>query len=158
MVDMQGSFPCREREREMHTHREREAYTQREAYGIYTERYIHTHRRHVAMAVSADAATPWRALVVDTAALLQPDAPLRRLSTALYTVPEVWAEVRSRQAREHLAWIPAQVHTREPSDAAARFGARRPPPHYRCTHTHRERERERGSKNVWVCVTERTHT
>lgn len=66
-----------------------------------------------------------KALVVDTAALLQLDLRLDCLAPELYTVPEVLREVRSKQAREQLALVPYELHEREPSDAAMRFGALR---------------------------------
>ena len=65
------------------------------------------------------------ALVVDTAALLQLDLRLDRLADKLYSVPEVLAEVRSRQARDRLAAMPYEIELREPTDAAVRFGALR---------------------------------
>ena len=73
--------------------------------------------------VSGGHAEGLKALVVDTAALLQLDLRLDRLAPELYTVPEVLREVRSKQAGEKLALVPYELHQREPSDAAMLFGA-----------------------------------
>ncbi|NXU97830.1 NOB1 protein, partial [Cettia cetti] len=59
-------------------------------------------------------------VVADTGAFLSA-APLQDIADALYTVPEVLAEIRDRPARRRLAALPCELRVRRPRPELLRF-------------------------------------
>ncbi|NXW70446.1 NOB1 protein, partial [Hirundo rustica] len=60
-------------------------------------------------------------VVADTGAFLSA-APLQDIADALYTVPEVLAEIRDRPARRRLAALPCELRVRRPRPELLRLG------------------------------------
>uniref|UniRef100_A0A8C9N0V3 Ribonuclease PIN domain-containing protein n=1 Tax=Serinus canaria TaxID=9135 RepID=A0A8C9N0V3_SERCA len=60
-------------------------------------------------------------VVADTGAFLSA-APLQDIADALYTVPEVLAEIRDRPTRRRLAALPCELRVRRPRPELLRIG------------------------------------
>lgn len=60
-------------------------------------------------------------LVVDTNVIIQ-GTPLQDLATIFYSVPEVFAEVRSQRTRDQLASLPFEIIYEAPSEESLKAG------------------------------------